>query len=284
MYGISHSYSANPNSFSGSSSYSPARYNDIRSERGSERATESRLEYLAQNASAQVSIQPAYKIISSPHQRNFYSSSREQNRLYRQALDTQDFISDHQPKIQTEYFFQPDDFLKPGKLSSFVGKAEEVKEFVEETFEKMFQQSFPDNIKISILEEKEFRKVAPSAGTIGLSLNRNKRGLISEIFILNDYLARVMLTIGHELGHVLTDSLENPVDEEAKAYAFSLAWMETIKEHDIAGLSEVIITENPAQNGLHNVAFSFVQKMKQNGKDSWNLYLELIQNISSVCI
>src|SRR3989344_6475549 len=97
------------------------------------------------------------------------------------------------PKMQTEYHFIPDDFLNPEKVGRFVGRAEEVREFVEEAFERMFDQSFPEDIKISVLDAENFRKIAPNPGTIGLSLNRRKNGLISEIFILNDNLGRVML-------------------------------------------------------------------------------------------
>ena len=181
------------------------------------------------------------------------------------------------PRMQAEYHFIPDDFLNPEKVGRFVGRAEEVREFVEEAFEKMFDQPFPEDIKISVLDLENFRKIAPHPSTIGLSLNRRKHGQISEVFILNDNLGRVMLTIGHELGHVLTPALESPLDEEAKAYAFSLEWMKAIKKHNIANLKEAIITENPAHNGLHNVAFSFVNKMLREGNESREVYQELIE-------
>ncbi len=185
-------------------------------------------------------------------------------------------------KVEQNYNFQPASFLKPGKGSKFVGDAEDVQEHVEQTFEKMFDKPFPDNIKVSVVNQEKFSKLTTSSGTIGLSINRMKDGLLSEIFILNDSLGRVMLTIGHELGHVLTETLDNPHDEEAKAYAFSLEWMRIIKENDIAGLGESIITENPADNGLHNVAFNFVHQLIQTGKNVWEVYLELINRVLSV--
>ena len=181
-----------------------------------------------------------------------------------------------------EYHFSPDNFLKPGKEGIFVGKAGEIREYIEETFEKMFEKPFPSDIKISICNQKEFRKIAPSPGVIGLSLNRRKFGLLSEIFVLNDSLGRVMLTLGHELGHVLTETLDDSHDEEAKAYAFSLAWMKKVKEHNIAGLQEAILLENPAENGLHNIAFHFVQKLLQQGKDAWEVYLSFVRKMVSV--
>ncbi len=179
--------------------------------------------------------------------------------------------------IHTEYHFVPDSFIRPGKEGAFIGDAEQIKSFVEETFQQMFNLPFPNHINVSILNKTEFKKIAPHPGTIGLSLNRSKQGGISEIFILEDSLARVMLTLGHELGHVLTETLGDQHDEEAKAYAFSLAWMKSVKEHNVANLGEALVLENPAHNGLHNISFAFVQKMLAAGKEVWQLYRDLIQ-------
>ena len=179
-------------------------------------------------------------------------------------------------KTHQEYHFKPDSFLKPGKHSIFVGDAEQIRPYVEETFSLLFNSNLPENIKISICNEQEFRKIAPHHSTIGLSINRGELGLLSEIFVLNDTLPRVLLTLGHELGHVLTKTLSNAHDEEAKAYAFSLAWMNTIKQHNIANLADCIITESPANNGLHNLAFNFVSKLLKQGQDAWNIYTLLI--------
>ncbi len=188
------------------------------------------------------------------------------------------------PVLHPEYHFTPHSFLKPGKEGKFVGQAEEIRGFIEETFEQVFQTPFPEDIKISVCNSEQFRKIAPHPSTLGLSLNRRKQGLLSEIFVLNDSLARVMLTIGHELGHVLTETLDNPHDEEAKAYAFSLVWMNTIREFDIAGLASAIVTERPAENGLHNVAFKFVEKVIKAGEEVWNLYINLIRRKVTVSL
>jgi len=200
-----------------------------------------------------------------------YSSSSSPVSYRSSTLDYSLFQS------QQNYDFLPDNFLKPGKLGMFVGKAEEIREFVEEAFELMFHEAFPKDIKVSVLNDQEFHKLAPHPGTIGLSINRRKDGLISEIFVKNDFLARVLLTFGHELGHVLTSTLDTAQDEEAKAYAFSLAWMKIIKAHNIAGLKEIIIMETPADNGLHNVAFFFVEKQARGGKSWWDVYQELVE-------
>lgn len=187
----------------------------------------------------------------------------------------------HLFQSQINYNFIPDNFLKPGNWGMFVGKAEEIREHIEQAFELMFHEEFPKDVKVSVLDEEQFHKLAPHPGTLGLSINRRKQGLMSEIFVRNDFLARVLLTVGHEFGHVLTETLDNSHDEEAKAYAFSLAWMKVIKENDIAGLKSTIVTENPADNGLHNVAFFFVEKMMKGGKRVWEIYQELIhKNLS----
>ena len=186
------------------------------------------------------------------------------------------------PHVQINYDFQPTDFLKPGRGGQFVGQAEEIKEHVEEAFFQLFHQNFPDDIKISVLEEKRFRKLTPHPNTVGLSLNRRKQGLMSEIFVRAGSIGEVMLTIGHELGHVLTQTLENPHDEEAKAFAFSRMWMENIQENNIANLGEAIILDHPAQNGLHNVAFEFVEHLRKMGKSALMIYQELIKKMISL--
>ncbi len=176
-----------------------------------------------------------------------------------------------------EYHFHPEEFLRPGREGKFIGKAEEIREHVEEAFEKMLGMPFPPDIAIRICSVQEFRKIAPHPSTIGLSINRRQEGLLSEIFVLNSTLARVMLTLGHELGHVLTATLSSPHSEEAKAYAFSLAWMKTIKQHNLAGLGNAIVSELPAENGLHNVAFGFVESRLRQGQDAWEVYGELVR-------
>jgi hypothetical protein len=75
---------------------------------------------------------------------------------------------------------------------------------------------------------------------------------------------------------VLSPTLNNSVDEEAKAYAFSLLWMRTVKENNIANLGNAIVLENPARNGLHDVAFSFVMDCMDRDEDLKEVYKELV--------
>lgn len=186
------------------------------------------------------------------------------------------------PSLQREYHFDPNSFLKPGKEGIFVGKAEEVREHIENAFEKICGYPLPASLKISICNEKQFRTIAPSPNTVGLSINRSQQGLLSEIFVLEGSLGIVMLTLGHEIGHVLTKTLNDPIDEEAKAYSFSLAWIKIIQENNIAGLRDALITEVPAANGLHNIAFNKVLQLLNRGLNAWIIYQQLIGRELSV--
>ncbi len=293
MYQMSQSYcpiQPRSSSYSSSSTYTS---------RGS-----SGLEYITQSASshssssthlepsityANISSSPSFHTYNTLHIPSFssFSSSASpitSNYSYSSKLPTYSHNQTQYQQMQThqEYHFQPDNFLKPGKQSIFVGDAQQIRPFIEDAFQHMFNQPFPTDIKITICNESEFRKIAPSPGTIGLSINRRQQGLLSEIFVLNDSLARVLLTFGHELGHVLTKTLPNPHDEEAKAYSFSIAWLNLIKEHNIANLQDTIITETPAHNGLHNVAFNFISKLLKQGQDAWNIYTQIISQITSI--
>jgi hypothetical protein len=219
-------------------------------------------------------LNPQSYSFSSPFANSSYQPSTESmvSQVYSHNQPAYQLFDTHQ-----EYNFVADDFLVPGKGGKFIGAAEDIQNFVEETFSRITGESFPDDIKISVLPKEKFRKLAPNAGTVGLSINRRQHGLLSEIFILNDSLGRGMLTVGHEIGHVLTHTLNDSHSEEAKAYAFSLAWMEVIKEHNIAKLGDAIVLERPAHNGLHDVSFEFVQKLLRQGKTVWDVYKGLIQ-------
>ena len=184
-------------------------------------------------------------------------------------------------RAEKNYHFAPEDFLIPGREGRFVGKAEEVREVVEEAFTKIFDCPFPNDVKVSVLSDKKFRKIANSPGVLGLSFNRKLTGGVSEIYVREDSLARVMLTLGHELGHVLTATLGDKRDEEAKAYAFSLEWMRMLQEENIGGLGGALVLDRPAENGLHNVAFEFVQKMVASGRKAWEVYLGMVNKVWS---
>ncbi|MDP3989617.1 MAG: hypothetical protein Q8Q01_00240 [archaeon] len=236
---------------------------------------ESRLEYIAHStASYHPAQQDSFRPYSlfTPTIPFSYSNDQTENKYHLQQQVLYDLFP-----TKSEYHFLPEQFLIPGKEGIFVGKAEEIRPHIENAFEKIFGKTLPGNIKISICKPEEFKKIAPTPSVVGLSINRTKHGLLSEVFIPEGSLGRVMLTLGHELGHVLTQPLDDSRDEEAKAYAFSFAWMKVIKENNIANLQDAIVLENPAHNGLHDVAFSrVIKKMEQ--KSAWEVYREIVGN------
>lgn len=186
------------------------------------------------------------------------------------------------PVTQT-YSHVTDNFLALDRPRSvFIGDASEIKEFVEEAFRAVTGREFPDDVMIRLLSKEEFKKanIVVSGkwndGLQGFAINRKRLGLVSEIFVRKGEMDKIMLTIGHELGHVLTRQLEDKRDEEAKAFAFSIAWMRKIKELNIANLATAIQLDRPARNGLHDVALDFVLKLTQEGREAFDIYLDLI--------
>jgi len=180
------------------------------------------------------------------------------------------------------YHFAPADFLT-GVATRAINSREELMPLVEEAFEKTTGQRFPENIAITICGSADFAKAfgpGYSDNVLGFCRNRNGFG-VSEVFVRKGQLAEVMLTLGHEIGHALTGTLPDARDEEAKAFAFSLGWMETICRHNIGGL-KVAITPEPARNGLHNVAYDFVVKTAKAGKDFLRIFIELGKGMLSI--
>ena len=170
-------------------------------------------------------------------------------------------------------------FFKPGPEFIVHGELIELdddRRSIELDFLGMFNLGLIGLCLVTILPEKEFRKFAP-AGVVGLSINRKEINAVSDIFILGGELDQVILTVGHELGHILTKPLKDKRDEEAKAFAFSFAWMKAIKERNIGELSSSLILDQPARNGLHDLAHNFVFNLLQKGKKALEIYLELIR-------
>lgn len=163
----------------------------------------------------------------------------------------------------------------------------EIKEHVETCFEETTGFPFPDDISIEILESEEFKRTATNLGngfvkgTTGFSLNSNGHGM-NKIYILNGPLDRVMLVIGHELGHVLTPTLKERHDEEAKAFAFEMAWAKAIHENNIANLAFNINPQLPARNGLHDVSHMFIVQMSRIEKNAMKIYNKMTNGLLQI--
>ncbi len=193
----------------------------------------------------------------------------------------------YQAPYLTTHSFTPEIFLKPQRPKTrFVVDNDEARSIAEEIFELMMKNPMPLNISINILQFDEFKALhssfgAWSNGILGFSIN----GYEKKIFIRENHLDALMLVIGHEIGHVLTDTLPNKHDEEAKAFAFSIEWAKTIKEHNVANLDSSIKDEidfQPARNGLHDIAFSFVDFMIRKGRKAMQLHSDLVKKYISV--
>lgn len=176
-------------------------------------------------------------------------------------------------------------FLKQYRpATQFIDNAEQVEPLVRQAFEKTAGKELPENIIIHILDEEEIRQRHESHNGIwnnavlGFSLNTVP---FKYVFVKNAALDHVMAVVGHEIGHVLTPTLPNIHDEEAKAFAFEFAWVDAIIKNKIGNL-ENNFTLEPAQNGLHDIAAQFVRKLIQSGKGVFDIYRELAKRIVSI--
>jgi len=178
-------------------------------------------------------------------------------------------------------------FLAPIRpVTQFINEAWQIKDYIIETFEKLMSRDFPGDIIVKVCDKETMKRIHEQnnsiwkEGILGFAIN-NRPGN-SQIFIMQNNLDRLMLVIGHELGHVLSHRL-NLHDEEAKAFAFEFAWAETIKKNNIANLKESIITDlKPAKNGLHDVAWNFVIRMIKNGTNAMQIFNDLIARKISI--
>jgi hypothetical protein len=180
------------------------------------------------------------------------------------------------------YHLQPTDFLT-GIATKNVTSAEEVMPLIEEAFTATTSLAFPNDIAVQLCTPVQLAQAfGPGYDESIQGFCRNRKGFgVSEIFVKRGELAHVMLTLGHEIGHALTPTLTDARDEEAKAFAFSLAWMETICEQNIGGL-RVAVNPQPARNGLHNVAYDFVIDLALKGTHFMRTFIELGKGLLSI--
>ena len=189
----------------------------------------------------------------------------------------------------THTYHAVDIFLHPHRPEvQFIDRAEQIEQYVRDAFFLTTGKELPSNMVIHVLPRDELQKIHElnggvwSNGILGFSMNSNGRGN-NLIFIGENDLDRLMLVVGHEIGHVMSHTLHKKVNEEAKAFAFEMAWMKVLVEHNIANLRDNIRLDfQPAQNGLHDVAFGFVRKLMHTGKEALDIFGELVQGFVSV--
>lgn len=184
-------------------------------------------------------------------------------------------------------YFIIEQFLTNASPTEFVNDAKMIERFCREAFLLTTDKELPRNIAINLCDEAELKKIHIkqcgrwSAGIQGFSINRGP-GRVSEVFVKKDSLDRVMITLGHEIGHVISKTLSDARDEEAKAFAFSIAWMQKIIENNIAGLTNAI-NPTPAKNGLHDAGFEFVQQqIKTQSTSAFNIFMQIAEGLLTI--
>jgi hypothetical protein len=195
---------------------------------------------------------------------------------------------DYATNTKTTYF-TPISFLKSDRpLTQFVDKAEDIRHYVEHTFELLTGEKFPEDIIINVVPEQEMKEKHVkfggnwNPGVQGFCVNRKGFGN-SVIFVKENHLDQMLLVVGYEIGHAMTMPLEK-INEEAKAFAFEMAWVKTIYDNNIANLRDSLVVNPPAQNGLHNKAFGFVRNLIEKGRKSIEVFSDLISGVLSVNI
>jgi hypothetical protein len=180
--------------------------------------------------------------------------------------------SDAYYKSEKHDLFAPEIFLSPNRKDvKFVKASEEVRALVEDAFHALTGKPLP-NFNIRICTPAEMKKAHPN-------WHESIRGFAvpstQSIFVLQAPLDELMVTLGHEIGHLLAKSASSEVDEEAKAFAFSVAWIQAIKERDIGGLGKNLVVPTPARNNIHDKAWEFVQQMLKSGENPIGLFYQL---------
>jgi hypothetical protein len=167
-------------------------------------------------------------------------------------------------------------------ITQFIGASDDVINYIHDIYEKLTRRTL-HNVILMIASVEKLKSIMPNynPNILGFALNSNGFGP-HHIYIKEDYLDSVLLTVGHEIGHVLTPTLPRKVDEEAKAFAFELAWAKTIKEYNIADLASAIQIHIPAQNGLHNVALQFVFHALSKGMSPLELFEQIANGHTKV--
>ncbi|MBT4540872.1 hypothetical protein HOC35_05145 [Candidatus Woesearchaeota archaeon] len=175
--------------------------------------------------------------------------------------------------------FLPDNFLHSYRHETqFIDDAKKVEEHVKEAFKTTTGRELSKGITIRVCDEKKFKRIhEANGGKFSPSIQGFAIHRTGEVVVKQNKLDIVMLVLGHEIGHVLSNPLANIHDEEAKAFAFEMAWMKAIKDNNIAGIGDNInIDFQPANNGLHDVAFGFVKNLVTAGKRALDVFTELV--------
>ncbi len=232
---------------------------------------------------------PAYSSCSSSYACG-YSGSAAYSSLAAQGMPQESYAS--QKSMDASFFpplehMQETVFLEPNRVELPVITSDlDIMPLVRETFQALTDKELPSNIRITVATPEKCKHIHTSTGgrwsesIQGFSINKAGKGT-SEIVVKQAPLDSMMLTVGHEIGHVLTLPLATTQDEEAKAFAFSIAWVKAIRQNNIGNIAGNF-REAPAQNGVHDVGYAFVQQLLERGKTAVRVYTELAKRIIAI--
>ncbi|MBI5389907.1 hypothetical protein HZB02_00275 [Candidatus Woesearchaeota archaeon] len=181
--------------------------------------------------------------------------------------------SSYTTMLTPEEQFKAEEFIV-GDSETFVDTLGEIRPFVEEMIFKTTGTPLDTSIQMTLCCETAFNNQLlrfggeTSNSILGFAIHEPK----PRVFVKAGSMEQVLLTFAHEIGHVLSPRLPSTVDEEAKAFAFTLACMEKIKEHNIAGVGEHIRMPKPAENGIHNTALDKVMTLLRTGISALDLF------------
>ncbi len=182
------------------------------------------------------------------------------------------------------------DVVYMGDLSVFVRyspsiefKDSEIEDAARSIFVLVTGKRIDDGVKINICSLEEFRKAQLLFGVSGCDVQGFCINKDKVIFVKKTDIADTLVVLGHELGHIFTRELKSKHNEEAKAFAFSIAWIKKIKEKNILNLRNSLTLDlKPAKNGLHNIAFDFILNNIDGEKNAMKLYWELVYGVISL--
>jgi len=181
--------------------------------------------------------------------------------------------------------FNPNMFLNRNRPAApFIGSSEDIQHYVKDAFENTTGNKLPEDIIVRVVSQHDLRELHEefggqwNPGIQGFAINKKGFGQ-SMIICKESDLDRLLVVIGHEIGHVFKFPLANKLNEEAKAFAFEIAWLKAMYKHNIAGMKNSINPNpEPARNGLHDVALRFVRNEIKAGKECMNIIDDLMQN------
>lgn len=183
---------------------------------------------------------------------------------------------------------------------AFVSNALQVKDYVKQAFDLLIDVGSKVKVKdtygmgyffdingisVKVLDKPTFKAVYNINSkkeyndlTLGFAFSKHYASWNFDqvAYVLEGNLFKVMKVIGHEIGHLVERPMINPVVEEAKAYAFEMAWGRVVQGNDIGGLRNTTIANLRMPNANpHAEAAMLVKEMVEAGYNPLDLFYEI---------